>query len=79
MSKRKVILLTVVCWVAGCSAYAYYWVKSILSDPNLAGYERWPIFPIFGFLVYRFPFLLLALAITIYAELIFIETFRTRG
>ncbi len=75
MSKSSVILLTFFAWLIGCSLYAYFWVTSILASPNLYGYEKWKLFSLFGFLIYRFPFLLISLLIIVYAEALVFEMF----
>ena len=65
--------MTVVLWLVGCILYAYYWVTSILAQPDTYGYEKWVMFPLMGFLVYRFPFLLIGLLMLIFIELILTE------
>ena len=75
MTKRKTILVTLAMWLVGVIAYGYWWVTSILSQPDLYGYERWEIFPIMGFLVYRFPILFIGLVFIIYAEALLFEIF----
>jgi hypothetical protein len=74
-TKRKAILLTFTAWLVGVSVYGYWYVTSILSQPDLQGYERWPIFPIFGFLVDRLIYLFVALLVVLYAEAILFEMF----
>lgn len=73
MRPGRIVLLTTVGWLIGCSLYAYYWVTTILAQPDNYGYERWGAFPLFGFLVYRFPFLLVGLIVVIVAELVWTE------
>ena len=73
MGRRRIVLITSVAWLFGCGLYAYYWVTSILAQPDNYGYERWIIFPLFGFLVYRGPFLLTGLLLLIYGELMLLE------
>jgi hypothetical protein len=75
MTKRKAIFLTVTAWLVSVSVYGYWYVTSILSQSDLHGYERWPIFPIFGFLVDRFIYLLVGLLAVLYAEAILFEMF----
>jgi hypothetical protein len=74
MTKKKVVLLTLVVWLVGTSLYAYWWVTSILVDPSTVGYERDPIFPLFGFLVYRGIYLFFGIVVLIRAELMLFET-----
>ena len=73
MMKRKAIPLTLAIWLVGTIVYGYWWVTSILFQPDLYGYERWAIFPIIGFLVHRFPLLLIGLLFVIYAEALLFE------
>jgi hypothetical protein len=68
MSKRKTLILTFSGWLFGSGLYFYWWVASIINDPATVGYERWLIFPVSGFLVYRFPYLLIGLIIVIAVE-----------
>lgn len=74
MSKTKVILLTLIIWLVGTGLYAYWWVASILADPSTVGYERLLIFPLSGFIIYRGIYLLFALVVIIWIELILSET-----
>jgi hypothetical protein len=73
MRARRIIVITTVVWLIACCLYAYYWVTSILAQPDNYGYERWVIFPLFGFLVYRLPFLLAGLIVLIFVELMLSE------
>jgi hypothetical protein len=45
-------------------------VNSILAQQDNYGYEQWVIFPVMGFLVYRFPYLVVGLLLLILTELI---------
>ena len=78
MPRCRIILMTVVLWLVGCSLYAYYWVTSNLAQPDTYGYERWVMFPLMGFLFYRFPFLLIGLLLLIFIEFILTETLRSK-
>jgi hypothetical protein len=57
------------------------WVRAIrlllgalkLSQPDLYGYEKWTMFPLLGFIIYRMPFLILGLLVVLYAELIWLD------
>jgi hypothetical protein len=49
MTKKEIIPLTLLVWLVGTGLYAYRWVTSILAGPSTAGYERDPVFPLFGF------------------------------
>ena len=74
MTKKKIILLTLLVWFIGTSLYAYLWVTSILADPSTVGYERDPIFPLFGFIVYRGIYLFFGIVVISWAELMLFET-----
>ena len=74
MTKKKVVLLTLIVWLAGTSLYAYWWVTSILADPSTVGYERWPISPLFGFIIYRGIYLFFGIVVIIWVQLMLFET-----
>jgi hypothetical protein len=74
MSKKAVVLFTLIVWLSGTSVYTYWWVMSILADPATVGYERELIFPLSGFLVYRGIYLFLGIVVVIWAELMLYET-----
>ena len=74
MSKKTVVLFTLVVWLIGTSLYASWWVMSILADPSTVGYERELMFPLSGFLVNRGIYLVLGIVILIWAELVLFET-----
>ena len=65
-----------VVWLAGSTFYCYYWVSSILARPDNYGYEQWVVFPLLGFLVYRFPYLVVGLLLLILTELILAAVLR---
>jgi hypothetical protein len=48
-------------------------VTSILARPDNYGYEKWVVLPVLGFLVYRFPYLVVGLMLVILTELVVIE------
>ena len=75
LTKRKTILLTLAVWLLAVGGYGYWYVTSILADPSLAGYERWPTFPILGYLIDRCIYLFFSLLVVIYAEAILFEIF----
>ena len=79
MTKKRAILLTLAVWLVGVSIYGYWYVTSSLAQPDLYGYERWPMFLILGFLVDRFIYLLFGLLVVLYAEVILFEIFFGRG
>lgn len=68
--RLKLISITIGLWLLGTIVYCYYWVTSLIASPDTYGYEKWPIFPVMGFLVYRFPYLLVGLAGVIIVKLI---------
>lgn len=66
----KIVLITIIVWLVGSTLYGYYWVTSILALPDTYGYEQLVIFPLLGFLVYRFPYLVVGLIVVTLTELI---------
>lgn len=71
MKARNIVLITILLWSVATSCYGYYWVTSILARPDNYGYEEWIMFPLLGFIVYRFPFLLVGLILIIAGELMY--------
>ena len=76
MKARNIVLMTISCWLVATIVYCYFWVTSILAQPDTVGYERWVMLPILGFIVYRLPYLLLGLVLVISGELILIAAVR---
>lgn len=74
-STGDIALATVFVWLVGCSLYFYYLITSFLARPDNYGYERWLIFPVFGFLV-QLPFLAMGLVVVILVEVIWLEARR---
>ena len=72
----KVIFITIVLWLVGTVFYGYHWVTTILARPDTYGYEHWVVLPVLGFLVYRFPYLVVGLVLLILTELIVTEVLR---
>jgi hypothetical protein len=66
------ILITVVGWLIGSVIYGYFWVNNILETEPLYGYERSRLLIATGYLVYRVPYLLMALVVLIVLELLFV-------
>jgi hypothetical protein len=62
----------------GTVFYGYFWVTSILARPDNYGYEKWVVLPVLGFLVYRFPYLVVGLMLVILTELVVIEILRRK-
>ena len=66
MRKLKLILLTVLLWLLAASAYAYYYVVTILALPeDYDAYARNWKFQLLMFSLFRLPWLVLALAVII--------------
>ena len=66
MRKLKLILLTVLLWLLAASAYAYYYVVTILALPeDYDAYARNWKFQLLMFSLFRSPWLVLALAVII--------------
>jgi hypothetical protein len=75
MTKGKSILLTLAVWLVGCGAYFYWFVKSIMSSPDLDSYGQGPGWPIMVFLIFRLPFLIVGLLFIIWLEALLFELF----
>jgi len=78
MMKRKVILITLVTWLAGCGIYFYWYVTSIMALPDLASYEQGAGWPVMVFLIFRLPLLIMGLLALIWLEAVLFEAFRER-
>ena len=66
MRKLKLILLTVLAWLLASSAYAYYYVVSILALPEeYDAYARNLKFQLLMFSLFRLPWLVLALCLLV--------------
>ncbi len=74
MTKNRLILLTLIVWLAGTGIYAWRWVVSLLAEPTTVGYERDALFLLFGFVVSRGIYLFFGIVIIIWAELMLFET-----
>jgi hypothetical protein len=75
----KIVFITIAVWLVVTVLYGYYWVTSILAQPDNYGYEKWVMFPLMGFLVYRFPYLVVGLLLIILTELVLTEVFRRKA
>jgi hypothetical protein len=75
----KIIFITIAVWLVGTVFYGYFWVTSILARPDNYGYEKWVVLPVLGFLVYRFPYLVVGLMLVILTELVVIEILRRKA
>lgn len=76
MKARDIVLMTIGVWLVATIVYCYFWVTSILAQPDTVGYERWVMLPILGFIVYRLPYLVVGLVLVISGELILIAAAR---
>ena len=75
----KIVFITIAVWLVVTVFYGYYWVSSILARPDNYGYEKWVMLPLLGFLVYRFPYLVVGLLLIILTELVLTELFRRKA
>jgi hypothetical protein len=73
LRRGKVILSTVLVWPLVVVGYCYFWTKSIMADPAQHDYEGIWILPVLGFVMYRLPYLLLALLLITALQLLFIR------
>jgi len=65
MIRRKVFAITIFVWIVGTVIYAYFYIASILAQPNLEGYEIEWQFQLLMFSIFRFPWLLVGLVVVI--------------
>ncbi len=73
MSKRGLsILITVIVWLIVTVIYGHFWVNNILETETLYGYERSRFLISTAFIVYRLPYLLIALVVLIVLELLLV-------
>ena len=66
---------TVLVWFVGTGIYGYLWVRHILETETLFGYERSRLLIFSAFLVYRGPYLLIALVVILALEVFLISSF----
>jgi hypothetical protein len=71
-----IILITLIGWLLGTVAYGYFWVNNVLKTEVLYGYERSRLLISTAFLVYKGPYLLIALVAVIVLELLFVPRAR---
>jgi hypothetical protein len=72
-SKRWLVMpMTILVWYLGIGIYGYLWVNNVLATETLYGYERSRLLISSAFLVYRVPYLLIALVIVLGLELFLI-------
>lgn len=65
MIRRKVFGITIIVWIVATVMYAYFYIASILMQPNLEGYETEWQFQLLMFSIFRLPWLLIGLAVVI--------------
>lgn len=74
MSRRdKVVLSTILVWPLVVVGYCFWWTRAIMADPAQHDYEGVWVLPVFGFVIYRLPYLLLALLLITALQLLFIR------
>ena len=64
------VLTTIGAWLVATFVYGYFWVNNELATQELYGYERSRLLISTGFIVYRLPYLLIALVTTIVLEIL---------
>ena len=75
MLKVKVAILTFLLWLVGCALYCYWYITSVLAHPIADAYANSAGFQFLMFMLLRFPFLLMALPLVIYIEVIICDFF----
>jgi hypothetical protein len=73
MRRNRVVLATVVVWLAGTIVYAYQWVAFALADPGIASYENNLIFSLSAFVLSRGVYLIVGCFLIVLVELILFE------
>jgi hypothetical protein len=71
--RSKIIIITILVWLISSSAYAYFYIASILNQSGLQGYESEWQFQLLMFSIFRFPFLVFALLVIIGVEVKFLR------
>lgn len=72
-NRKKIIGLPIFAWCLITIVYAYLYVTTILSSPNLQGYETEWNWQLMFFAIVRLPWLLLGLAVIVDLELKFLK------
>ncbi len=73
-SKRWLVMaMTVLLWFFGVGIYGYWWVNNVFATETLYGYERSRFLISNAFLIYRVPYLRLALLVVVILELFLIH------
>jgi hypothetical protein len=65
MIQRKLFGITIFVWIVATVIYAYFYITSILAQPNLEGYETEWQFQLLMFSIFRLPWLLVGLVVVI--------------
>lgn len=68
ISFRNTVAMTLVAWLIGTAAYAFFYVYSQLSLHGLEGYEKDWDWQLLFFGMFRLPLLLIGLAAVIWCE-----------
>lgn len=68
-TRKKIISFTVLVWCLITLIYAYLYVTTVLSFPDLEGYEAEWDWQLMFFAIVRLPWMLIALALIIWAEI----------
>jgi hypothetical protein len=66
--RSKLSVITIFTWIIGAVIYAYFYIISILAQPNLEGYESEWQFQLLMFSIFRLPWLLVGLVVVIAIE-----------
>ena len=74
-----ITLITIGGWLVLIVIYGYFWVNRVLETETLYGYERSGLLISSAFVVYRVPYLLIALAVIIVLELTVVLYFEKKG
>jgi len=73
------VLVTGTGWLFLTITYGYLWVNNVLATETLYGYERSRLLISSAFVVYKLPYLVIALAVIIVLELTVVLYFEKKG
>jgi hypothetical protein len=71
MTRKKIVIFTIVLWSCITSVYAYFYVRAKLSLPDLVGYEAEWDWQLAFFLITKLPIFLVFLFLVLFAEYYF--------
>ncbi len=64
--REKFLSIAILVWIVVTVIYAYFYITSVLAQPNLEGYETEWQFQLLMFSIFRLPWLLIGLVAIIF-------------